>query len=335
MKQENLGFGEALKLLAHRAGVELQPQSPEAAEHEKRRALLEEINKSAATFFHHLLLNSQEAEVARSYLERRGLDRETLERFQVGYAPDQWDTLLEHLSGKGYAPADLAEAGVVVEREDQSGYYDRFRGRVVVSIRDHRGRSIGFGGRILGQGVPKYLNSPQTPIFDKSRILFGLDLARQGIRLTGEAVIVEGYMDVLIAHQHGFNNVVAQMGTALTEAQLRHLKRHTNRFVLALDSDAAGGQATLRGLDVARSVVDRKVVPVPTARGLVRFEDRLAADIRIAALPPDRDPDEVILKDPADWTRLIEEAKPVMDYYFQALTADLDLTTARGKAEAA
>ncbi|MFC2015367.1 DNA primase [Chloroflexota bacterium] len=334
MKRENLSFGETLKLLAQRAGVELEPQSPQAAEQDKRRALLEEINKSAATYFHHLLLSSKEAEVARSYLEDRGLNSETLEGFQVGYALDQWDALLVHLTGKGYALADLAEAGVIVEREDQSGYYDRFRGRVVFAIRDHRGRTIGFGARILGEGVPKYLNSPQTPLFDKSRVLFGLDQARQGIRLAGEAVIVEGYMDVLMAHQHGFNNVVAQMGTALTEAQLRHLKRYTKRFVLSLDSDAAGDQATLRGLDVARSVVDREVVPVPTARGLVRFEDRLAADIRIVALPPGQDPDEVIRQDPAGWTRLIEQAKPVMDYYFQALTADLDLSTARGKAQA-
>jgi DNA primase len=182
--------------------------------------------------------------------------------------------------------------------------------------------------------VPKYLNSPQTAVFDKSSVLFGLDLARQGIRAKEQAVIVEGYTDVLMAHQHGITNVVAQMGTALTERQLQQLKRYTHRFVLALDSDVAGDQATLRGLEVARQVVDREVVPVPTPRGLIRFEERLAADIRIVSLPPGRDPDEVIRESPGQWEQLIAGAKPVMDFYFQAMTADLDLASARGKTEA-
>ncbi len=334
MRQENLGFGEALQILAQRAGVELEPRSPQAAEAEKRRDLLQQINQAAAAYFHHLLFNSDEAARARAYLERRGLERETINRFQVGYSLDQWDGLLRYLTSKGYALSDLHEVGLIIEREDKSGYYDRFRGRIVFPIRDHRGRILGFGGRVMGDGVPKYLNSPQTPLFDKSSVLFGLDQAKAGIRTAGEAVIVEGYMDVLMAHQHGINNVVAQMGTALTEAQLKLLKRHTQRFVLALDSDVAGDQATLRGLDVARQVMDREVVPVPTPQGLVRFEERLAADIRIVSLPPGQDPDEVILESPSRWARLIAQAKPVMDYYFGALTAGLDLTTARGKADA-
>ncbi len=340
MKQENLDFGEALKMLAQRAGVELEPASPQADAAEQRQDLLRDINQTAAAYFHYLLFNSDEAARARAYLDERGLNRETIDRFQVGYALDRWDALLNYLSDKGYSLADISEAGLIVEREKAGqqaagrGYYDRFRGRIVFPIRDHQGRTIGFGGRVLGDGVPKYLNSPQSPLFDKSRVLFGLDLARAGIRTTGEAVIVEGYMDVLMAHQHGINNLIAQMGTALTEAQLQRLKRYTQRFILALDSDVAGDQATLRGLDVARQVMDREVVPVPTARGLIRFEDRLAADIRIISLPPDQDPDQVIHKDPAHWARLVAGAKPVMDYYFEALTADLDLATAKGKAEA-
>lgn len=334
MKQENLEFGEALQMLAQRAGVELKPPSPQAAAAEQRLTLLAEINKTAANYFHHLLLNSDQAARARSYLDERGLKQDTIDGFQVGYALDLWDGLLNYLTGKGYALADIADAGLIIEREDKSGFYDRFRGRVVFPIRDHRGRTVGFGGRVLGDEVPKYVNSPQSPLFDKSGTLFGLDQAKRGIRLAGEAVIVEGYMDVLMAHQHGYNNVVAQMGTALTEAQLRLLKRYTQRFILALDSDAAGDQATLRGLDVARQVADREVVPVPTPRGLIRFEDRLAADIRIVALPPGRDPDEVIREDASRWERLVEQAKPVMEYYFDALTAELDLSEARGKTEA-
>jgi DNA primase len=334
MKQENVDFAEALRMLARRAGVELESRSPQAAEAEKRLDLLRQILKTAANYFHHLLFHSDEAARARAYLEKRGLNRETIDRFQVGYALDQWDGLLRYLTSKRYAVDDVHETGLIIERDDKSGYYDRFRGRVVFPIRDHRGRVIGFGGRVLGDGVPKYLNSPQTPLFDKSSVLFGLDQAKAGIRTVGEAVIVEGYMDVLMAHQHGINNVVAQMGTALTEAQLKKLKRHTQRFVLALDSDAAGDQATLRGLDMARQVMDREVVPVPTARGLIRFEERLAADIRIVSLPPGRDPDEVIRESPSRWAQLIARAKPVMDYYFEALTANLDLATAKGKAEA-
>ncbi len=334
MKQENLDFGEALRTLARHAGVELEPRSPQAAEAEKRLDLLREINQAAATYFHHLLLNSDEAARARAYLEKRGLNRETIDRFQVGYSLDQWDGLLRYLTSKSYAAADVHEVGLIIEREDRSGYYDRFRGRVIFPIRDHRGRVLGFGARAMGDAMPKYINSPQTPLFDKSSVLFGLDQAKAGIRTTEEAVIVEGYMDVLMAHQHGINNLVAQMGTALTEAQLRLLKRHTQRFVLALDSDVAGDQATLRGLDVARQVMDREVVPVPTARGLIRFEERLAADIRIVSLPPGQDPDEVILESPTRWARLIAQAKPVMDYYFDALTAGLDLSTAKGKAAA-
>ncbi len=334
MKRENLSFGEALQMLARRAGIELEPRSPQATEAEQRLDLLREINQAAATYFHHLLLESDEAARARSYLARRGLEAATLERFQLGYSLDQWDGLLRYLANKPYAAADLVEAGLVVEREDGSGHYDRFRGRIMFPIRDLQGRTIGFGARAMADAQPKYMNSPQTPLFDKSGVLYGLDQARAGIRTAGQAVIVEGYMDVLMAHQFGVNNVVAQMGTALTEEQLKLLKRHTRRFVLALDSDAAGDQATLRGLDVARQVMDRDVVPVITPRGLIRYEERLAADIRIVSLPPGLDPDEVIRDNPARWAELVAKASPVMDYYFQALTAGLDLGTARGKAEA-
>jgi DNA primase len=334
MKQENLEFREALRLLAQKAGVELEARTPEAAEAEKRLDLLRQINQATATYFHHLLLNSDEAARARAYLQRRGLTDETVSRFQLGYALDQWDGLLKYLTSKSYALPDIAEAGQVVERDDGSGYYDRFRGRLIFPIRDHRGRTIGFGGRVLGDSVPKYLNSPQTPLFDKGSVLFGLDHAKAGIRTVGQAVIVEGYMDVLMAHQSGINNVVAQMGTALTEQQLRQLKRHTQRYILALDSDVAGDQATLRGLDVAREVMDREIVPVPTPRGLIHFEERLAADIRIVSLPPGRDPDEVIRESPSRWAQLVAGARPIMDYYFDALTAGLDLATAKGKAGA-
>jgi DNA primase len=334
MKRENVDFGEALQILARRAGVELTPRTPQSTEADQKLARLREMQDAAATYFHQLLMNSPDAAPARAYLAKRGFSAETLARFRVGYALERWDALLQHLVSRRYAVAEIAEGGLIVQREDRSGYYDRFRGRIVFAICDPQGQVIGFGGRVLGDGVPKYLNSPQTPLFDKGGALFGLDKAKQGIRLAGEAVIVEGYTDVLMAHQYGIENVVAQMGTALTEAQLRLLKRHTQRFVLALDADAAGEHATLRGLDVVRQVADREVQPVVTPHGLIEYEERLAADIRIAAMPAGLDPDQVIMESPARWAQIIAQAKPIMDFYFQALTADIELGTAKGKAEA-
>ena len=197
-----------------------------------------------------------------------------------------------------------------------------------------RGRVIAFGGRIVGEGEPKYLNSPQNPLFNKSQVLFGLDLARGAIRAKGYVVIVESYMDVLQAHQAGIGNIVASMGTALTEQQLGLLKRLTKRYVLALDPDLAGSQATLRGLSVARQTLDRQVVPVPTARGYIRYESHLDADIRIMTLPQGKDPDDVIRETPELWDALVEAAIPVVDYYFQVSTRDIDLDSAKGKSEA-
>lgn len=335
MKRENLSFGEALRLLARRAGVELEPLTPEQARAAAQRERLREVMSAAATYYHNQLLHSPAGEEARAYLRRRELTVETVERFQLGYAPDKWEALKGHLLGRGYALADLVAAGLVVEREDGSGSYDRFRHRLMIPIRDSRGQVIAFGGRVLREeDVPKYLNSPQTPIFDKSATLFGLDLARETIRRRDQAVIVEGYMDVLQAHQHGFTNVVASMGTSLTEDQLRSLTRLTTNLVLALDADAAGARATLRGLEMAREALDREMVPVITPQGLVRYEGRLQVALHITILPQGQDPDDVIRTDPARWSQLVDAALPVLDYYFQALTADLDLGSPKGKAEA-
>ncbi|MCL6431751.1 MAG: DNA primase [Anaerolineae bacterium] len=335
MKRENLSFGEALKLLAARAGVQLQPPTPQQeAEAEERRRLWD-LNRQAAEYFHRLLIESSEGAAARRYLEQRGLRPETLRAFQVGYARDDWQALGSHLKAIGWREEELLRAGLVIEREDGSGTYDRFRGRIIFPIRDARGRVCGFGGRVLGQSEPKYLNTPQTPVFDKGSVLFGIDLAREAIRRAETAVLVEGYMDVLMAHQAGFRNVVATMGTALSREQLAVLKPLARRVVLALDPDVAGDRATLRGLEVARESLETRVVPVPTARGLIRYETELEAELRILSLPEGRDPDEVIREDPARWEQLVADAMPVMDYYFKALTAGLDLSKAKDKAAAA
>ena len=333
MRRENLPFVDALKLLAARAGVELTPPTPaQEAQAEERRRLWE-VNRQAAEYFHHLLMESAEAAEARSYLARRGLRNETLRAFQIGYARDEWQALGDYLRAQGWREADLLLASLVIER-DGGGTYDRFRGRVIYPIRDARGHVCGFGGRVLDDSQPKYLNSSQTPVFDKGSVLYGIDLAREAIRRSETAVLVEGYMDVLQAHQAGFKNVIATMGTALSPEQLAVLKPLARRLVLALDPDVAGDRATLRGLEVAKEALDSRVVPVPTARGLIRYETELDAELRIVTLPEGRDPDQVILEDPERWQQLVDESLPVMDYYFRALTADLDLSRAKDKAAA-
>lgn len=334
MKQENMDFAEALVFLAQRAGVSLRPRSQEQAAADKGRGLLAQINQDATDYFHRLLLESAEGERARQYLAGRGLNAETLDAFQIGYALDDWHALEKHLVAKGFRLADILAAGLLIERDD-GGHYDRFRGRIIFPIRDIRGRVVGFGGRVLDDSLPKYLNSSQTALFDKSSILYGIDLAKEAIREAGLAVIVEGYMDVLIAHQHGIRNVVASMGTSLTERQLKVLKRLTKKLALALDSDAAGGQGTLRGLETAKQAMDYRLVPVPNWKGFIDYESRLDAEIRIITLPPGRDPDEIIRESPAAWQKLVERSLSIVDYSFHALTRDLDLGTPRGKAEAA
>jgi DNA primase len=334
MRQENLDFSEALRLLAQRAGVSLKPRTEADLAEDKLKKRLREINEAAAQYFHNLLLNSTAGERARSYLARRGINQETINRFQLGYALDDWQALGIYLQERGYKREDLLAAGLIIEREDGSGHYDRFRGRLIIPIRDERGSVVGFGARVLDDSTPKYINSPQTPIFDKGTILFGLDLAKEAIRREGLAVIVEGYMDVLTAHQHEITNVVASMGTALTEAQIKLLRRFSKRLALALDADAAGYQATLRSMALAQEIMADRVVPVPTPRGLIKYESHLDVDIRIITLPQGQDPDKVIRENPALWSELVENALPIVDYYFQAVTSELDLDSPKGKAEA-
>jgi DNA primase len=333
MKYENLDFSEALKLLAQRAGVQLTPPRQRDVEQQKHLDKLFDINAAAAAYYHDQLVQSSTGELGRVYASQRGLIDKTIQKFQMGYAPDKWRSVSDHLLERGYERKDLLEVGLIIARDD-GGFYDRFRGRLIIPIRDIRGRVIGFGGRALDEGQPKYLNSPQTPLFNKSHVLFGLDLAKGAIRAKGEVVIVEGYMDVLQAHQAGFGNVVASMGTALTEQQLALLKRLTKKYVLALDPDLAGDQGTLRGLAVARQTLDRQTVPVPTAKGWIRYESRLDADIRIMTLPEGQDPDDVLRDTPGQWEALVEASIPVVDYYFQVVTKDLDLTEAKAKSEA-
>jgi DNA primase len=332
MKYEGWDFKAALEELARRAGVELRPRTPAQIQAEEKAERLRGLLDEAARYYNHLLRHAPEAEAAREYVARRGLNDETVERFLVGYSLPSWDRARDYLTERGYALEELVKAGLLVQREDSGSTYDRFRDRLMISIRDAQGRVIGFGARTLDpEGVPKYLNSPQTTLFDKSRTLFGLDLARQAIRREDRAVIVEGYMDVMQAHQAGFANVVAQMGTALTEPQLRQLQRHTQHLVLALDPDAAGVQATLRGVEVARETLEQEWEPVFDPRGLVGHEARVGAEIRILQLPRGQDPDDLIREDAQRWITLVETAVPVVDFYLQILMEELDLGDTKAK----
>ncbi len=339
MKRDNLDFPEALELLARKAGVNLAPPSAARSQQEQILDRLREINQAAAVYFHHQLRQAPQGQVARDYLAGRGFDDATLDAFLLGYAPDRWDGLLAYLQSKNYEPADILAAGLVIEREQpepgRSPYYDRFRHRIMVPIRDLHGHVIGFGARALrSDQQPKYLNTPQTALFEKSSVLYGLDAARRAIRPRGKAIIVEGYMDVLACHQAGEDNVVASMGTALTEPQIKQLRRYTSTIVLALDADAAGQAATLRGLSQAREALDREWVPVLTPTGLVRHEARLAVDLRVMTLPEGKDPDDVVRADVNRWRELVNNAQPVVDYYFGLARNELDLGTAQGKSEA-
>jgi DNA primase len=333
MKREGWDFRTALEELARRAGVELKPRTGQQEVEDQERAKLREILAAAAVYYHNLLLNAPQAQAARDYVARRGFQDRTVEAFQLGYALDEWHALESFLTAKSYTRQELVGAGLLVERED-GRVYDRFRGRLMIPIRDVRGRIIGFGARTLDpDGVPKYLNSPQTPVFDKGNTLYGLDNAVKGIRAAERAVVVEGYMDVLQAHQAGFSDVVAQLGTALTEENLRRLTRYTRRIILALDPDTAGQAATMRGLDVARQALEPEWQPVFDARGLIRMEARLSADIRVLTLPPGQDPDDLIRHDPARWAILVNEAVPLVEHYMFMVLKNQELADPKVKAE--
>ncbi|MCX6057275.1 MAG: DNA primase [Chloroflexi bacterium] len=334
MKRDGLDFKDALQKLADRAGVKiesLQREAPQIKEaHERLRLLLED----ALIYYRTHLFNNNEV---LTYLrEKRKITDTTIETFGLGYAPHGYDNLLKHFVPKGYTQQELIDAGLLTVREDDAQQItrtnDKFRNRIMIPIRDETGKMAGFGARIVDPNdIPKFLNSPETPIFTKGHILYGLDRARKPIRVADQAVIVEGYLDVIALHQAGYENVVSPMGTALTEDQLRLLKKSTRRIVLALDPDTAGQKAVLRGLDAARSAMDREGELGFDARGLLRNEARLQADLRVASMPDDLDPDEIVARDKDEWKRLIENAKPIVTHVMDSLAAGQNLNDAKVK----
>ncbi len=348
MKKEGVDFGEALRLLAQRAGVTLSSPGLSGDVEDKRKETLSQINDAAAEYFHHLLLNTQAGEAARNYLDKRKITAETIRGFRLGFSHNSWDALKKFMMTKGYEEQELIEAGLIIEKEAGKSY-DRFRNRLVFPICDIQNRVIGFGARALDESLPKYVNSPQTPIFDKSSSLYGINKAKSTIKHENLVIIVEGYMDVLTAHQYGWQNVVASMGTSITEKQPRILKGLTKNITLALDADLAGQEAAFRGVEVLTHSLDKKTTsmlswskelansvdkggePPPSLAGLVKHQNTLDAEIKIILLPPGKDPDEVIKEDLTLWQNLVEQALPVLDFALATVTSKVDINKAKDK----
>jgi DNA primase len=332
MKREGLDFKDALQKLALRAGVEVKEYQRESPQLKEAYDHLRQLLEDAVVYYRSQLFERKDI---LTYLrEKRGLTDASIETFGLGYAPAGYDHALKYFTQRGYAEQDLIDSGMLSVREDDGRVYDRFRNRIMIPIRDEQGRMAGFGARIVDPNdVPKFLNSPETPIFSKGRLLYGFDRARKPIRAADQAVIVEGYLDVIALHQAGYENVVSPMGTALTEDQLRMLKRITRRIVLALDPDVAGQKAILRGLDAARSAMDREGELGFDARGLLKNEARLQADLRVAALPDELDPDEIVARDKDEWKRIIENAKPIVTHVMETLAAGQNLNDAKVKSD--
>lgn len=324
---EHLEFGEALRQLADRSGVKLPERASRQPDPEHVAAA--DALSEAAAWYHELLLRATDAQRARDYLVKRGLKADTVRRFAIGWAPERRDQLVTHLRGKGFKDQQLLDAGLV--RETERGLSDYMGGRVVFPIRDADGKVRGFGGRTLGDNQPKYLNSPQTTFFDKSATLYGLDLARQTIRRDGVAVIVEGYMDVVVPHQEGFTNVVASLGTALTERQLDLIKRSAPTIVLALDSDAAGQAATLRGLETARLALSEASRPVPGRATRTGHLQTQSAQLKIAVVTGGKDPDEIVREDPDAWRRIVAGAVPMIEHKIEVTLAGVNLNDPAAK----
>ncbi|MCB9436995.1 MAG: DNA primase [Anaerolineales bacterium] len=323
MKIEHLDFRDTLQKLAGQAGVEIHQQSDEDRARQEADDRLLTLLDTAASLYMEYLLHEPDAAPVRDYVfGKRGLTEDTVRQFQLGYAPDEWDVALNHFRRSGYSIDELIAAGMA-STNDQGRVYDRFRHRLMIPIRDGRGRTLGFGARALSDNQqPKYLNSPQGPLFDKSKLLYGFDLARRSIREQETVIVVEGYMDVIQAHQAGYGNVVAQMGTALTESQVRQLAKHANGLILALDTDEAGLNATMRGLDVVRESLTQQNAVFDT-RSMMRSAGKLSLDVRVLRLPRGKDPDDFLRATPEQWPAVVAGAIPLVDYVIDVGTKHL------------
>lgn len=305
MKMEGMEFSEALETLAQKAGVKLESYRRSPEEDRKKRLL--GLNHRAAEYFHYLLTKHQVGHRALKYLhQERGFDDELIAEFNLGYAPNSWDSLGSYLLSKDYTLSELIESGLVVSREGERKFYDRFRGRVMFPLRDHRGRVVGFSGRVVGKGprlssggeAPKYINTPETPVFRKGRFLYGLFETKTFIRREGRAIVVEGPIDFLTPFAFGTKNIVAAQGTALTLEQIKLLQRYTEDIAICFDTDLAGDAAAKRGIALAEQVgLNVSVVPLPGGC---------------------KDPDDCVRQEPDSWEKSVSSPVPIYDFYFSA-----------------
>ena len=316
---ENIGYFDAVKLQAERLGIPL-PERKASPEEERRRReekILLKINDAAQDFYHECLTKSARGEVGRKYLAARGITAETIENFKLGFAPDEWENLVGKFTRQGYTPEQLENAGLVAKRKNSSGCYDRFRARVMIPIADVFGHVVGFGGRIVGtenDASPKYLNTPETAIFNKRQLLFGLDKSNRAINSAGAAVVVEGYMDAISLFSAGVQNVVATLGTAFTAEHAKAILHYARKIIFCYDSDEAGQRATIRAL------------PIVQATG---------ADVFIVKVPDGKDPDEFIRKHgKAAFDKLLSNAQTLIDYRMKYVLAHAELSTIRGRLSA-
>ena len=324
MRAENMQFGDALRLLARRAGVELQSSGNRG-----RTNAIHSVNK-AASIYYQQVLGSDAGGIARDYLDHRAVGGGAREQFLLGLSPNSWDGLIAYLRTHDFKLEDAIAAGLVRQGQDGRAW-DFFRGRLMFPIFDRDGNVSGFGARALDDSNPKYINTAQTDQFDKRNTLYALNFAVPTIRQTGTAVVVEGYMDAIAAHEHGYTNVVASMGTALTEGQVSQLRSLAQDFVLALDPDAAGREATLRSLESSWSVFRSVIARRSTARRSV-LSEWTPPSLRIAALPPGLDPDALIRADADRWEAAVEGAQPLLDFVIPALVERTDLSVPDSRA---
>ena len=331
MRQDRLAFPEAVRALAQRSGVELPTQrTPEA---EGKLEGLRRVMALANQFYTEQLWSSDGAK-ARAYIQGRGVDLEVARRFGLGYAPEGWNALLSHMARQGVTDSELVAAGLALPRQNAPGFYDRFRGRLLFPIRDLQGRVVAFGGRAMGAEEPKYLNSPETALYVKGQMLYALDVARESMRQKNRAVVVEGYLDCLMAHQHGFTETVAALGTAFTPAQLGLLRRYADEVVSVFDADAAGQKATSRLEEMLTDVMDLRNLGWSVSR-TGSFEKADYFPIKVAMLPDGHDPDSLLRAEgsAALQTRL-DTARSILDFVLERALGEEDLGTARGRSTA-
>lgn len=309
---EGVEFGDALKILAEKAGVELKRENPQLRT--ERQRLYEICNLSCA-FFEKQLEASEWGKKAREYLLHRGITEESIKKWRLGYSPDTWQGLSDFLVGRGYTREEIMKAGLAVKSDKGNNPYDRFRGRIIFPIFDISGQPIGFGARIFKEAdkkeTAKYINTPQTLLYDKSNVLYGINYAKVAIRKQNSCVLTEGYTDAIMCHQAGFDNTVAVSGTALTQRHLIMLKRYTDNLLLSFDMDLAGDNATKRGINLAESAgFNLKIIDTYSGA---------------------KDPAEIILEDPKNWSSSVEHARTIMEYYFDSAFTRLDKNTPQGR----